>query len=156
MRIWLILVAAMMCCAGVEAQTAHPTPIPATTPTLKFAYGQWWNGCGPVDEPTSGITLTTARLSCNFKKLPTPRINVQLSYHGDKSAPVAVEGANYEGPTPAQAGRCLKDDAPCEPAIGGTIRLGGPKATYDLKFADGSVEKGTFVLKSCSKKIMCS
>jgi len=142
MRIMPILLAAMIGCSAANAQT--PQPAPAPTPALKFAYGQWWNGCGPVDEPTYGITLTPVHLRCNFKKLPVPRINVQFAYLGSKSAPIAIEDADHRAGRQAQAWRCLSENGQCEEVTNGTIRLAGPKGTYELKFADGSVEKGSF------------
>ena len=140
-----------------NCQTAkEPSPAPASSPALKFSYGQQWNSCGPVDDPIEGMTLATARSRCG--KASYPQISVLFSYPGDKSASVSVQRqGNYQT---AKVSRCLSDNsAECSMATGGTINFPGAQAgrhaspTYELQFSDGSVEKGSFTVKSCFRRI---
>ena len=115
-----------------------------------FSFGRYWNGCGLVDQPESGFTLTTVRVKCGKRIAlpPPPYINVQFFAAGDAAAPVTVVW--WRNPKQsATVGRCLTAHSKCDQAVGGTIDFGKPglhpsSSRYELKFADGSVERGIF------------
>src|SRR5580704_6768157 len=62
-----------------SAQTAGNSPRATPAAKMQFSFGRYWNGCGPVDQPTSGMTLTTVRSRCKKPDgLPDPPyINMQ-------------------------------------------------------------------------------
>lgn len=142
-----------------SAQTAGNPAHAAPAAKLRFSFGRYWNGCGTVDERTSGMTLTTVRSRCKKPDgLPAPPyINMQFVASG--SAPVAVvQGTSRQS---ASVSRCLKTGSACDNAIAGTIDFGAAiglhvtrPASYDLKFKDGSTEKGTFdTLPPCGRVV---
>jgi len=142
--------------------TARATPQGNQTAKLKFSFGRYWNGCGPVDQPESGITLTIVRVKCTkrIELPPPPYLNVQFFNAGDsQGGPVRVLWWR----NPAQSAtvvRCLRAESKCDQAISGTIDFGkpGPSKTppsYELKFADGSFERGTFTAQSSCHRVLC-
>jgi len=143
-----------------SAQNGYDHPHVAPPTKLLFSFGRYWNGCGPTDRPTSGMTLTTVRSRC--KKSPAlpdpPYINMQ--FLSSASAPVAVvQGSSRQS---ASVSRCLKAGSACDSAIAGTIDFGASDglrvtrpASYDLKFKDGSTEKGTFVTLPPCGHVVC-
>lgn len=143
------------------AQSTRERPQPVTpNPKLRFAFARDWNGCGPMDEPQSGMTLTPVFVRCS--KIPTravpPYINVQFD-PGAESAPVKVRWVS--GKQSASAQRCLREGVACDAAIGGAIDFGDWRLhhrhpeTYELQFADGSVEKGTFTSHLPCSRVTC-
>jgi hypothetical protein len=143
-----------------SAQTAGNSPRATPAAKMQFSFGRYWNGCGPVDQPTSGMTLTTVRSRCKKPDgLPDPPyINMQFVDSG--SAPVVV--VQGTSPQSASVSRCLKTGSACDNAIGGTIDFGASiglrvtrPASYDLKFKDGSTEKGTFTTLPPCVRVVC-
>lgn len=144
---------------AAAAQQGKERPKAAQADHLKFAYERPWRGCGPVDQPESGITLTTVLKRCpkSYSEAARPYISVMFEV-GAKTAPVRVLwGASQT----AWATRCLAGRERCDKATGGTIdftEVGskGHLPSYDLQFEDGSVEKGTFTEHSdCHPDIRC-
>ncbi len=135
--------------------------LPATSSASKFSFARYWNGCGPTDEPQSGITLTPVFVKCGKIGSLTapPYINIQFFDAGAASAPIAVVWVS--GKKAAKAMRCLTEHAACDAAISGVIDFGDSQPhnhrpqTYELKFADGSVEKGTFTSHPPCGKVTC-
>lgn len=147
--------------APAAAQTAQANPLGNQTGKLKFSFGRYWNGCGPVDQPESGITLTTVRVKCRKRIAlpPPPYINVQFIEAGTAPGPVTVVW--WENPKQsATVARCLTAESKCDQAVGGTIDFGkpGPLASppsYELKFADGTLERGTFAARIACQRVTC-
>ncbi len=157
----------------ISVLTALVTPAAAQanqTAKLKFSFGRYWNGCGPVDQPESGITLTTVRVKCtkrielppppSLNVPPPPYLNVRFSDAGDsQGGPVKV----LRWRNPAQSAtvvRCLNAESKCDQAVSGTIDFGKPglskiQPTYELQFADGSFERGTFMAHSSCHRVQC-
>jgi hypothetical protein len=131
------------------------------TRKLKFSFGRYWNGCGPVDRPESGIILTTVLVKCTKRIAlpPPPYLSVQFSGTGAKTAPIRVVW--WKSPTgSATVVRCLTAGSKCDQAVGGTIDFGtsGSPAkppSYELKFADGSLEGGTFAVRMACQRVTC-
>ena len=140
-------------------------PLPAATPAAgpKFSFGRDWNGCGPADQPTAGIILTTTPPRCSARLLVEPPrypyITVEYSDGSDKPSPIVVAWVGQK--QSATAWRCLKQNE-CVEAISGTVgyRAGTPGSPssdfYELKFSDGSEEKGTFSRRFCwRQRVTC-
>jgi len=131
------------------------------TRKLKFSFGRYWNGCGPLDQPESGIILTTVRVKCTKRIAlpPPPYINVEFSGAGAMTAPVKVVW--WKNPTgSATVIRCLSGRSKCDQAVGGTIDFGtsgipARPPSYELKFADGSLESGTFDVRMACQRVTC-
>jgi len=140
----------------------HPADAPPTSSTqpLKFSYARRWRGCSPVDEPESGITLTTVLTQCTKKYDEPARPYISVMFEdGTKTAQVKIVYAS--GIQTAWATRCLAGREKCDQATGGTINLDDHSSkdhlpSYELHFADGSVEKGTFTLHpDCHPDVQC-
>ncbi len=144
------------------AQTPQANPPSNHTGTLKFSFGRYWNGCGPVDQPESGITLTTVRVKCTkrIEMPPPPFLNVQFFAAEDTHAgPVKVLWWRNSAQS-ATVVRCLSAELKCDQAVSGTIDFGKPgppeiPPSYELKFADGSLERGTFTARASCHRVQC-
>jgi hypothetical protein len=144
------------------AQTPKDQPRVTTSPKLKFSFARYWNGCGITDELLSGITFTTVRLRCSKRIAPPipPFITVQFFDLNVASAPVVVTwGARKES---ARASRCVREQVGCDEATGGTIDFGESGAhgtrppSFELRFADGSVESGSFTTALPCQRVICN
>jgi hypothetical protein len=120
-----------------------------------FSYGKLSNSCGPVDQPTTFLRLTTRRVSCNAK-LDAPYIGVQISHRLTVPATITIHEPTRETYTD-NANRCLIDGK-CEQAISGTVVFerarDGIIGHYDLKFKDGDA-LGTFHVEWCHQHVTC-
>ena len=147
--------------ASALAQPARADSQDNQTRKLKFSFGRYWNGCGPVDQPESGIILTTVRVKCTRRIAlpPPPYISVQFSGAGTTTAPVKVVW--WKNPTgSATVVRCLNGGSKCDQAIGETIDFGSSGISarlpsYELKFNDGSLERGTFDVRMACQRVTC-
>jgi len=145
---------------AAAAQQGRPGPQANHAEHLKFSYERPWRGCGPVDQPESGITLTTVLTRCtkSYDAPVRPYIGVMFET-GGTTAPVKVLWSGSK--QTAWATRCLEGREDCDKATGGTINfseagLKGHLPTYELQFADGSVEKGTFTThRDCHPDVQC-
>src|SRR5271157_4998545 len=155
----LILLSALPACTS--SQTVKDKLLDNRSGKPIFLFGRLWEDCGPTDEMLSGMTLTTVEVKCsNGTAAPEiPYVKVQFFEIGSaesKSAPVTVLWSNRKGT--AIASRCLTAHSACDKAIGGRLDLSRPRPTlpsYELKFADGSVESGTFTPLAHCQPMVC-
>ncbi len=158
-RITLCVISSVLAAVTVLAHSQTPPTLHSNGKgTLKFSFARDWNGCGPADEAESGITLTTVWPRCRKETDPTPPpyISVEFSTTESKSAPVTIIWAHAR--QWASVSRCLTSPFACDHAVSGTIDFGSRPASspsYDLKFADGSVEAGTFTRLMQCHQVTC-
>lgn len=132
---------------GFEAHPAGHFP---------FAYVQ--DACGPADGSALEFYFTVKEAECG--KYGEPFVMVSIIADLPKSAPRDYSIGSDGRVALALASRCLKPGQ-CEGATSGSLHLGkfvghqGASGEYELRFRDGSVEKGRFDAVWCYVRLEC-
>jgi len=119
-------------------------PITAQAPVGKgnYSYAVVRNGCAPWDGPAIAIYLTKLQVTSSEIPLPSIAINLWRNLPPPVNQPISLQGDLGLG------NRCLAPEH-CESAVAGTVTLttydeNGAAGTYELKFKNGEVERGSF------------
>ncbi len=119
-----------------------------------FAYAQ--DDCGPTDGAAVTFYFTRKQGECG--KYEDPFITISIDENLPKSGP--RDYAIRLGWWAVLASRCLKAGQ-CESATSGTLHLRkfierqGASGEYELRFQDGSAEKGSFSATWCPGPRIC-
>jgi len=119
----------------------------------RYAYGQIENTCGPTDQAMLLLTLTSVAPK-KGRQPATPSVSVMLDFNPLLPKTLMFPARNKI----LNAVRCAPN---CEPVSSGVIvieSLDRKSATghYDLKFSDGTEDRGTFQVKwSHEGKVLC-
>ena|SRR5579859_780265 len=123
---------------------AAPTPLPAAPATEEtYPYAVVRHTCAPWDGPAVGIYLTKSKVPTREIPEPSMTINLWRQLPPPINQPISLQSGGL-----GVATRCLHAED-CEAAIGATITFTsysdrGVTGSYELKFKDGDVERGSF------------
>jgi hypothetical protein len=126
----------------------------ATPTQFSFAYVE--DACGPTDGLAIEFFFTQKQAQCG--KFEEPFILIEIDENLPKSWP--QDYSIMSGRSAVLASRCMSHGK-CESATSGTLHLAkfshgsGASGAYELRFNDGSIEKGSFDARWCVTKLLC-
>lgn len=121
-----------------------PAPLPAPAETREtYPYAVVRDSCAPWDGPAVAIYLTKSKVTA--REIPEPSITINLwrQLPPPINQPISLQSGGL-----GVATRCLHAED-CEAAIGATITFtsysdSSISGSYELKFKNGDVERGSF------------
>jgi hypothetical protein len=151
---WLLKGTATVCLLAVFLLPESATSTPQAGPSGRFPFTYAQYGCAPTDALALDFYFTAEKRECG--QYGEPFVKISIWKELPKSAPYSIELRATE----AGAIRCLKPGA-CEAATSGSLRLDkfindkSSAGEYELRFKNGSVEKGRFDATWCHEKFVC-
>jgi hypothetical protein len=127
----------------------------ATDHNGEYSFGTIRSSCAPWDGSAVALTLTqTAKAADTAPRL---QISVYRSLQGPLPMPLTFDLKDQQT---GGASRCRKSDK-CEAATSGTVTFTsfeegkGASGTYDIRFNDGTIERGKFNLRWENVRALC-
>lgn len=130
------------CVDGQVRILSQPVITQAPVGKGNYPYAVIRNSCAPWDGPAVAIYLTKTQVTSNDVPFPYIGISLWRSFPPPLNQPISLQAEQGAG------NRC-RSSQECESAVAATVTFtsyddNGAAGTYELKFKNGEVERGSF------------